>query len=99
MAIKAVNDCEHQAEHPLIDRRLTALEEWREGVERERMSDFRAITTQLGEVHEKINAVAVNVAGMLAARTEVRADRSGWVSAMSAATAVIALIYSIIFRK
>lgn len=91
--------CDFAPEHPIIERRLRVLEDWKEDVEKDRMDDFKSITKQLGEVHEKINVVAVNVAGMLAARGEVRADRSGWIAALSAATAVCALVYTIAFRK
>lgn len=50
--------CPHLPEHPLIERRLRLLEEWKEDVMNARVEDMNRLNDKLGEVHEKVNTVA-----------------------------------------
>ena len=84
--------CEYAPEHALIERRLRTLEEWKEGVERERMDDYKSFNKTLGEVHEKINAVALDMAS-------VKGRGSGWVQAITMVIATVSMIVAVFFRK
>lgn len=64
-------DCEWADHHPAIearlegfDMRLTALEQEVQRKAEHRVNDFKEFTTKLETVHEKINSVALTMAGL-----------------------------------
>lgn len=57
-------NCDFRSEHPLIERRLTALERWRDNLGENRVEDIKHFTEQLGEIHEKVNRTANKLAGL-----------------------------------
>ncbi len=63
--------CEFRDEHPElraqleeIDRRVTRVEGVLERREESRVADIRMFTQEVSAVHEKVNAVAADVAGL-----------------------------------
>lgn len=65
MAFEVIDNDEGKCvRHGDVVRRLDALEEWRQEVDRSRLEDFKDLTKKLGEIHEKLNAVALQVASL-----------------------------------
>jgi DNA-binding ferritin-like protein len=74
----SVEDCQYRDDHPRLDanleeidrkvdelaRRLNSVEGTMNVANRERVTDLKEFTDKLGDVHEKVNSVALKLAGL-----------------------------------
>lgn len=103
--MSAAEECQYRDDHPRLDanleelerqmaeiaRRVNGVEATMNAANSERVSDLRDFTDKLGEVHEKVNGVALKLAGL-------DGRIIGAVFAASAAASVIGFMLSRFMR-